>query len=119
MSKIMESAKAHFREKLAGGLESIDVPEWSVDDAPAKVYFKPALNFQAQERIIKLSEEGKKAEAVVQALIERALDEDGNRMFKQVNRLELMKSVDPDVIARVVSEMSGADEYSVDDIEKN
>jgi len=118
MSKLLESAKAHFRERLAGGLQEIEVPEWLVDDAPAKIYFKPALNFQAQERIIKLSEEGKKAEAIVQAFIERALDEDGNRMFKQANRLELMKNVDPEIVGRVVSEMSG-DEYSVDDLEKN
>lgn len=115
---ILENAKNHFRERLGGDLQCLEVPEWGTDGIPAKLFFKPAINFQSQEKIIKLSEEGKKAEAVVQALIERALNEDGTRVFKQANRLELMKSVDPEVVARVVSEMSG-DDYSVDDIEKN
>lgn len=115
---ILDGAKAHFRERLSGGLQCLEVPEWGSDGQPAKIYYKPSLNFQQQEKILKLSDEGKKAEAIVQALIERALDEDGNRIFKQANRLELMKQVDPDIIARVVGDMS-QDDDSLDDIEKN
>ena len=63
-------------------------------------------------------EDGKKGEAIIQALIERALDADGNRIFRQVNRLELMKQVDPEIISRIVSDMS-SDEESLDDMEKN
>ena len=115
---IIDGAKAHFRERLSGGLQSIEVPEWDVDGKPAVIYYKPSLNFSQQEKILKLSDEGKKAEAIVQALIERALDEDGNRIFKQANRLELMKQVDPEIISRLVNDMSG-DEDNLDDIEKN
>ena len=116
--EILESAKSHFRARLGSGLQSIQVPEWKVNGEPATIYFKPSLNFQQQEKILKLSDEGKKAEAIVQALIERALDADGNRIFRQVNRLELMKQVDPEVISRIVAEMS-SDEMDIDDIEKN
>ena len=118
MTNILDSAKSHFRQRLGGGLKVLEVPEWEVDGQPSKIYYKPSLNFQQQEKILKLSEEGKKGEAIVQAFIERALDEDGNRIFKQANRFELMKQVDPEIISRIVSEMS-SDEDSLDDIEKN
>jgi hypothetical protein len=118
VSEILESAKSHFREKLGGGLKSIEVPEWSVDGKPAMVYYKPSLNFLQQEKILALSDQNKKAEAIVEALIQRALDADGNKLFKSVNRQELMRMVDPDVISRIVGEMSG-DETDGDEAEKN
>ena len=107
MSQILESAKGHFRKKLGGGLKSIEVPEWSVDGKPSVIYYKPSLNFLQQEKILALSDQNKKAEAIVEALIQRALDEDGKPIFRSVNRQELMRQVDPDVISRVVGEMSG------------
>ncbi len=118
MSAILESAKSHFREKLSGGLRSMEVPEWSVDGKPAVIYYKPSLNFSQQEKILALSDQGKKAEAIVEALIQRALDEDGNRLFKTVDRTELMKHTDPEIISRIVGAMSGDDD-DLDDATKN
>ena len=45
---ILENAKNHFRDKLSGDLQSVEVPEWGTDGTPAKLYFKPAINFQSQ-----------------------------------------------------------------------
>ena len=86
----------------------MEVPEWSVDGKPAVIYYKPSLNFSQQEKILALSDQGKKAEAIVEALIQRALDEDGNRLFKTVDRTELMKHTDLKSF-RIVGEMSGDD----------
>ena len=80
------------------------------------IYFKPSLNFSQQEKILALSDQGKKAEAIVEALIQRALDADGSRLFKSMDRTELMKHTDPEIISRIVGEMSGDD---LDDLEKN
>ena len=118
MSQILESAKSHFRERLSGGLSSIEVPEWAVDGKPSAIYYKPSLNFLQQEKILALSDQGKKAEAIVEALIQRALDAEGKPIFRSVNRQELMRQVDPEVISRVVGEMSG-DEVDSDVAEKN
>ena len=118
MSELIESAKSHFREKLSGGLSSIEVPEWPVDGKPSVIYFKPSLNFLQQEKILALSDQGKKAEAIVEALIQRALDADGKHIFRSVNRQELMRQIDPDVISRIVGEMSG-DDFAGDEAEKN
>ena len=118
MSDVLESAKAHFRDKLSGELLSVEVPEWLIDGKPVKIYYKPSLNFAQQEKVLALADQNKKAEAIVQSLIERSLDENGQKMFKQVNRLELMKQIDPAIISRIVGEMSGDDE-TMDDYEKN
>ena len=118
MSDIIEAAKSHFREKLGGGLKSLEIPEWSVKGKPVKIYYKPSLNFSQQEKILALSDAQKKGEAIVEALIQRALDEDGNRMFKSVHKTELMKSIDPDVISRVVGEMA-SDEVDLEEASKN
>ena len=48
---ILENAKNHFRDKLSGDLQSVEVPEWGTDGTPAKLYFKPAINFQSQEKM--------------------------------------------------------------------
>ena len=48
----------------------------------------------------------------------RALDEDGKMIFKRANMTELMRSVDPEIISRVVSEMGG-DEPDFDEATKN
>ena len=118
MSEILEAATSHFRSKMSGVLDSIEVPEWKVKGKPAKLFFKPSLNFHQQERILALSDKDKKGEAIIEALIQRALDEDGNRMFRSTDRTELMRHVDPDVVSRVVGAMSGEDIDS-EKIEKN
>ena len=71
MSDIIEAAKSHFREKLGGGLQSIEVPEWVVKGKPVKIWYKPSLNFSQQEKILALSDAQKKGEAIVEALIQK------------------------------------------------
>jgi hypothetical protein len=48
----------------------------------------------------------------------RAMDENGGKLFKRANLTELMRSVDPEIISRVVSEMGG-DDPDMDDATKN
>ena len=54
----------------------------------------------------------------MEALIQSALDEDGNRLFKTVDRTELMKHTDPEIISRIFGAMSGDDD-DLDDATKN
>ena len=48
-----------------------------------------------------------------------ALDEDGKRLFVKANMTELMRLVDPDVIAAVCTAMSADDDMTDEDLEKN
>lgn len=117
---LIDAAKNHYRAKISGALRSIEVPEWpDKDGKPSLIWYRPGgLNFLQQESIFRLSDEGKKAEAIVETLILRALDADGKPIFRKDQRVELMRLVDPNVISRIVAEMNFGEE-SDEDLEKN
>lgn len=109
MSKLIERATAHFEEVLSGGLKGpIDVPEWD-----AQIYYKPSTTMAEEAKIIELSQQGKTTEALVQTLIMRARDENGDPVFTGADKLKLMRGVDPKVILRIVTSM-GADDEDID-----
>lgn len=111
---IIEKAVQDFQSKVSGGLNSVEVPEWDTT-----IYYKRTWSLKQQEPVNRLNSQGKATEAVVETLIIRALDEDGRPVFKRADKTELMNKVDPDVIARIVIEMSKEDDYSQEDVEKN
>lgn len=105
MSKVLTKAKEHFKEIANKGTTSVDVPEWGT-----KVYWKiGGLNFAQQSKVIQLQNSGQSAEALVEMLIIRALDADGNKMFKNLDKQELMREVDPNIILKIVSAMGESD----------
>jgi hypothetical protein len=98
----IDKAKAHFKTVLSQGLQGpITVPEWDL-----KVFFKPATTFQQESRIVELTSQGKTVEALVESLIMRALDGEGKPLFNKMDKTELMREVDPNIIMRVVTEMN-------------
>ena len=111
---VLEKATAQFREKISGELQHVLVPEWGEPDKPLKIYYKPAINFKAQGKILALFKADKDEEAVCQSLIIKALDEDGKHIFKQTDMPNLLHEVDPDVVNRILSEMS----INIDDAEE-
>ncbi len=114
MSVILEAAKVHFRDRMSGDLKCVTVPEWG----DANIYFKPSMNFKEQGEVLKLHAENKPAEAVIMTLILKAMDENGAKLFKRANMTEMMRSIDPEVVSRIVTEMSD-DEPTVEDAVKN
>lgn len=110
---VLEKAKAHYSAKLSAPARAIKVPEWD-----ATVYVKPGISLQRQGEIIELVNGGKTAEAMALTLIYRLIDEDGGAIFRKVERSELLKSVDPDVMSRLVSEING-DDPDQDDVAGN
>ena len=111
---VLEQAPAQFRENISGELQHVLVPEWGEPDKPLKIYYKPAINFKAQGKILSLFKADKDEEAVCQSLIIKALDEDGKHIFKQTDMPNLLHEVDPDVVNRILSEMS----INIDDAEE-
>jgi hypothetical protein len=109
---IKDNATAHFRAKLSGELLSIDVPEWE-----DKIYYKGAVTGKQQTQIFKLYSQDKQIEAVYMSLIMRALDEDGKPIWRSHELNEMMRSYDPDVVSRLVEEISN-DEPTVDEVKK-
>jgi hypothetical protein len=116
MTKIIERATAHFRNRISGDMNKITVPEWECD-----VYFKPSTTLKEQGKLIELSSQGKQVEALVESLIIKARNADGSKMFAPMDKVVLMNEVDPNVIIRVVSEINGAnaEDYDGEEVAKN
>ena len=57
---IVDRIESDFRNKLAGELSSIDVPEWGENGTPLKIYWKPLLNFKSQGKIFALQSNNNK-----------------------------------------------------------
>lgn len=115
MSKVLEKATAHFRNKISGDMLKLYVPEWE-----ATIYFKESNTLKEEGRIVELAQAGKTVEALVETLIVKARNEDGTKMFTMPDKITLMNEVDPAVIIRVCTEMANmTQELALDEVEKN
>jgi hypothetical protein len=103
---VLEKATAQFRDLMSGELQFVEVPEWGEPDKPLRIYYKPAINFIAQGKILSLFKQDKDNEAVLQSLIIKALDVDGNNIFKQTDMQSLLREVDTDVVNRILEDMA-------------
>ena len=114
MSTVLDKAKAHMREKIGGGLKGpVDVKEWE-----CQIWYKPATTFHQESKVIELQQAGKTVEALVMTLINRCLDENGKPIFRLADKQDLMRSVDPACILRVIQAMNDEDEYDDENLEE-
>jgi len=107
---VIEKATAQYRDLISGELQFVEVPEWGEPDEPLKIYFKPALNFKAQGKILSLFKQDKDEEAVVMSLIIKALDEDGKHIFNDSDMQSLLHEVHPQIVNRILGEMNSIDD---------
>ena len=102
-ASVLDNARGHFKSALAQDMMHIDVPEWN-----ATIYFKAATSFAVEQKIIELHAKGHMVEALVETLLNKALLEDGKKMFAPADKIVFMREVDPEIIIRVVAEMNEA-----------
>ena len=95
---LLQKAQEHYQAKLDAEPRALEVPEWETT-----VYIKPGISLLRLGEIMGLANSNKAAEAMVLTLIYRLVDEEGTPLFRKAERTELMRSVDPDVLARIVS----------------
>lgn len=115
MSKVLERATTHFRNQISGEMVKITVPEWDCD-----LYFKNVNTLKDEAKLIELAQQGKTVEALVETLIMKARDADGNRVFGPTDKVVFMNEVDPAVVIRVVGEMNNVLAVpSQDEVTKN
>lgn len=106
---------AHFRNKIAGEMKKLAVEEWGMD-----IYYKTTATLQEQSKIIELAQKGSTVEALVETLIMKARDKDGNKIFKSADKTVLMNEADPDVLIRVVGQLNSViDMETPEQVEKN
>ena len=111
---VKQKALAHFKAKIAGNLFKYHVDEWDCD-----IYYRATANMATEAKIMNLTQTGKTADALVESIVLKSLDENGERLFKDVDRIELMNQADPNVIIKVASVLNNANFESIGDIEKN
>jgi len=108
--KILDNARKHFNEVVIGELKQMEVPEWDTT-----IYYRNGTSFAQEAKVIELQNSGKSAEALVQVLINRALDKNGKRLFTDMEKAEIMNGVDPAVILKIVTEFNNSKAPSVDE----
>ena len=72
-----------------------------------------------EQEIMSLQQMGKTSEALIQSIILKAVDVDGNRLFSKMDKEELMREADPAVIIRVATKLNNAIDMPKEDIEGN
>ena len=110
----IESAKGHFKDKLGGKLHKYHCDEWGID-----IYYKSNASLTVENKIMALQQQGKTAEALVESIIAKALDTNGEKLFKPTDRADFLHAVDPNVIIKVATVLNNANADSVEDIVKN
>lgn len=110
---VLEKAKAHYQAKLTAEPRELHIPEWDTT-----VYIKPGISLHNLGEIMEAASSGKSAEAMVLTLMHRLIDGEGKPIFKKAEKVELLRSVDPDVLSRLVSEINQTDPTQ-DDISGN
>jgi len=110
----IERAKGHFVDRISGKLLKYKCDEWGID-----VYYKATSSLAVENKIMSLQQQGKTAEALVESIIAKALNKDGELLFKSTDRATFLHEIDPNVIIKVATKLNNANADSVEDIVKN
>lgn len=102
---ILKNAQEHWVGRL-DEVRIIEVPEWGDETGPAKIYVKPA-NLLVRDKIFKYAKDGSLV-SLAASLVMRAMTEQGARVWQPTESVinNVAKTVDPDVLARVVLEIN-------------
>ena len=112
--KIMDRIRAHFDAKET---KIIEVPEWGDEKSSLYIYTSP-MTLAQKNRLYKMSKDDDLG-LMVEALIMKAKDGEGNCLFTRADKPELMRSSDPDVLIRVASAIMDSGSGDIETLEKN
>ena len=103
---VIDRVKAQFE---ALGIKKIEVAEWGEEGKPLTIY---CSTFTLGEKI-NLFKGAKNDDlgVLVDAIVLKAKDSEGNKIFKLDDKLTLLNNADANVIARVATEMLNGISY--------
>ena len=93
---VIDRVKEHFENK---GINKIEVAEWGEEGKPLLIYAKPFT--LAEKRNLFKNAKNDDLGVLVDAIVLKSLDSEGNKIFKLDDKKTLLNNADPDVIARV------------------
>ena len=97
---VIDRVKEHFDSK---GINKIEVAEWGEEGKPLEIFSKPFT--LAEKRNLFKNARNDDLAVLVDAIVLKALDADGNKIFKLDDKKTLLNNADPDVIGRVATLM--------------
>lgn len=110
----IDQIKGHFSRHQ---VRVIEVPEWAdAEDKPLIIYVQP-LTLAEKAKLSGYADTTSHIEVLAYTLILKADDAQGNKLFTIEHKHGLMHSADPDVLARVVREMTRP--RTAEEMEKN
>ena len=112
---VKDKAISHYKQRLASKLYKYHVEEWGCD-----IYYRSTSSMRTESKIMALTQQGKSADALVESIILKALDKDGERVFNEGDRASMLNEMDPKVIIKVASQLNNTPEdETIEAIEKN
>ena len=103
---VIDRVKAHFEQQ---GVKKIEVAEWGEEGKPLVIYCTPFS--LGEKRNLFKGARNDDIGVLVDAIVLKAKDGDGNKIFKLDDKLTLLNNADPNVIARVATEMLNSISY--------
>lgn len=112
-NSVLDRAKIHF-QPYRDEPKKIHIPEWA-EEGEDGIFYATALNLKERQEIEKRAKS--EIELGVEIIIRKLTDADKKRVFTVIDKPEIMRGVDPRVVARVAQEILG--ESDIEEAEKN
>ena len=103
---VIDRAKAHFEQQ---GVKKIEVAEWGEEGKPLTIYCSPFT--LAEKRNLFKGAKNDDIGVLVDAIVLKARDGEGNKIFKLDDKQVLLNNADANVIAKVATEMLNGVSY--------
>ena len=108
---VIDRVKEHFESQ---GVKKIEVAEWGEEGQPLVIYCSPFT--LAEKRNLFKGAKSDDLGVLVDAIMLKARDKDGNKVFKLDDKQILLNNADPEVIARVATDILNTN--TLEDAEK-
>jgi len=103
---VIDRVKAQFE---ALGIKKIEVAEWGEEGKPLIIYCSPFT--LGEKRNLFKGAKNDDLGVLVDAIVLKAKDSEGNKIFKLDDKLTLLNNADANVIAKVATEMLSGNSY--------
>jgi hypothetical protein len=97
---VIDRVKNHFESQ---GVKVIEVAEWGEEGQPLVIYSSPFS--LGEKRGLFKNAKNDDLGVLVDVIVLKARDKDGNKIFKLDDKLTLLNSADPEIIGRVATQM--------------
>lgn len=111
---VIDIAKSHF-ENI--GIQSIEIPEWKDEHGNSTVLYWNPINLSEKNILFKKSNNLNDVSILADIVVMKALDKDGNKIFKPEDKITLMYKVDSDILSRISTAMVQA--INPEEVKKN